>query len=227
MPVQSKRSRGALLALFVLSVAATASAQILPVAGATDLYDLIPARDRAGIESERAAIRQTEAAADADLIQVRAALEQERGLVEIKKKEIGVIKARVDQAKKAKDDAQRAQLEAQKKAQETEQALLERRVEMRERERDFTEARKKAAEADGAALDRELELVVQRESLRGATAEQLAQQTQRVRDGERAVLNAAREAAAKRAEAQQKDAALFDSRIKVLEAQFAALAARG
>jgi hypothetical protein len=165
---------------------------------------------------------------------VRAALEQERGLVGIKKKEIDVIDARVGQAKKAKDDAQRAQLEAQKKAQETEQALLERRVEMREHERDFTEARKKAAEADGAALDRELELVVQRGSLAtlraaagGATAEQLAQQTQRVRDGERAFLNAAREAAAKRAEAQQKDADLFDSRIKVLEAQFAALTARG
>jgi hypothetical protein len=51
MSVQSKRSRGAVLALLLLSMAAAASAQILPIAGATDLYDLVPARDRSAIET--------------------------------------------------------------------------------------------------------------------------------------------------------------------------------
>lgn len=223
-----------LIVLLLIGGVTGVPAQVLPVAGSTEIYDLIPARDRAVIESERAATRQQEITADGDLTQARVALEQERGLVEIKKKEIDVIKARVDQAKKTKDAAQQADLEGQKKAQEIEQTLLERRVEMRERERDFVEARKKAAQGDGAALDRELDLAIQREQLAalraepgGATAEQLAQQESKVRDAQRAVLNAEREAAARRGEAEQKGASLIESRIKVLEAQFAALAVRG
>jgi len=227
------------LPIVFAALAATGSvgpavAEVLPLLGAQDFYDLVPPRDREVVEEERNLVLQAQAAADLEAAQARGALEQERGLVDIKKKEIDTIKARIDQADKEKNQEEKAAQEQLKKAQEVEQKLLERRVEMRGRERAEAEARKKAAQAEAVLLGLEADLLGLREKvaeLRGseppAEAQKIAAAELRVREGQRAVLGAALKSAELREEAAEELGELIEARIKVLEAQAVALTVRG
>lgn len=231
-----------LLALLSTPAAPGPPFEVLPAVSSQDFYLLVPSREIAAIEAELAAAREEGAEADRELARATSAIAQEERNAEIKKREIATIKDRIRAAKKEKNRSERSDWSKQKKIEGTELRLLENRVEMRRAEIAYATARKEAAVMTVAACNLERQrldrLATLRPNLLGPVdpleePEQVEVKLARavtldpqIRDLERAVLQARRDAAILEQTAAKRAADLYKRRIEVLESQGSVAAVR-
>ncbi len=148
-------------------------------------------------------------------------------LVDAHKKDIESLKARLKVAKDQKNETNRLDLERRIKLEESIQKLLERQKEMRDIEKDVAELEKEHANSLIRVFEKELELnqkqldqaVLKNDPNAGSQLDKLMKGAREIRDQERRVLEAIKDAMEKKEEMSKKSKELFDKRIQVFEAR--------
>jgi len=219
-------NRTAVLALSLIAIHTGASAQELRLVRADDALPVtsaIEGMDEDLVRDRLSAAHELSFQMEAEVDRLRMEIAEAKAAVEVKKSEIDIIETQKDLADDQDRDDEKRALERDKDFEEAVKKVLERTVELRERELGHVEARRETAQAAATVHERELELIGSRDEMSGRATSRSMEQALRlereIMSLERELLESLRDRAGKSRQEADRERQVYEAQLRVLDAQ--------